>query len=754
MERMTPVTGPRMLLKRLRDAMARSGAAQERLDDVVRMVAAEMVAEVCSIYVMRAGEVLELFATQGLNPSAVHRTRLRVGEGLVGDIAAHERPLALSEAQTHPNFAYRPETGEEAFHSLAGVPILRGGRVLGVLVVQNRKQRHYDEEEIETLQTIAMVLAELVASGDLVSPNEVRQVDGIGLVPLRIEGVQLNAGIAVGRAVLHEPRIVITRVVAESVEAERERLLEALVGVQAEIDRMLAADELQDGEERDILETFRMFSEDRGWRERIVEAIESGLTAEAAVQHVFDDQRSRMERFTDPYIRERVSDLQDLTNRLLMRLAGRAVVDPASLPEDMVVVARDLGPADLLDYDRSHLRAVVLEEGSALSHVAIVARALDIPVVGRAPDVLSRIEAGDALVVDGDNGVIYIRPGEDIQQSVTLNIQAREQQRLRYAALREQPAVTLDGTSVSLMLNAGLLIDVQQIGSTGADGVGLFRTEIPFMVRSEFPDLASQTQLYGRILEQADGRPVVFRTLDVGGDKVLPYVGEFGDENPAMGWRAIRIGLDRPAMLRQQLRALVAAAAGGALAVMFPMIADVQEFVAARRLLELELARARARDGKAPHSLRVGVMLEVPSLLWQLDELLPRLDFISVGSNDLVQFLFAADRGNPRLAGRYDSLSPTALRVFDFIGQRARSRGVDVSVCGEMAGRPIEALALLGLGLRTLSMAPTSVGPVKAMLHSLELPRFSAFLRESLATSSHSLREKIRLYARDHGIVL
>jgi phosphotransferase system enzyme I (PtsP) len=754
MERTPPVAGPRMLLRRLRDAMARPGTAQERLDQVVRMVAGELVAEVCSIYVMRAGEVLELFATQGLNPSAVHRTRLRVGEGLVGDIAGHERPLALADAQSHPNFAYRPETGEEIYHSLAGVPILRGGRVLGVLVIQNRTQRHYEEEEIETLQTIAMVLAELVASGELVSPNEVREVDGIGLLPLRIEGVQLNAGIAVGRAVLHEPRVVITRVVAESVEAERERFLEALVQVQTEIDRMLSADDLQGGEERDILETFRMFSEDRGWRERITEGIDDGLTAEAAVQHVFDDQRTRMERFTDPYIRERVSDLQDLTNRLLHRLAGRAAVDPSTLPDEMIVIARDMGPADLLDYDRTRLRGVVLEEGSALSHVAIVARALDIPVVGRAPDVLARIEPGDAVVVDGDGAVLYVRPGEDVLQSVTQTLELREQQRQRYRALRERPSVTSDGVPVVLMLNAGLVIDMQHLDATGAEGIGLFRTEIPFMVDSAFPDLASQTQLYARILDQAGDRPVVFRTLDVGGDKVLPYVGEFGDDNPAMGWRAIRIGLDRPAMLRQQLRAMVAAAGGRSLSVMFPMVAQVEEFVAARHLLELELERARRHGEPVPGRLRVGVMLEVPALLWQLDHLLPRIDFLSIGSNDLVQFLFAADRGNPRLAGRYDCLSPAALRVLDFVVRKSNEAGVEVSVCGEMASRPVEALALLGLGLRTLSMTPSSVGPVKAMLRSADLRRFSSFLRETMGANTRTLRETIKVYARDHGIAI
>src|SRR3954471_6146218 len=464
-----------------------------------------------------------------------------------------------------------------------------------------------------------MVLAEMVAAGHIVSPNEVQQVDGLGLLPLRIDGVQLTPGVAIGHAVLHEPRIVIQRVVAEDVGAEQIRFDEALVGVREDVDRLLEADDMQSGEQREILETFRMFADDRGWMERVREAIASGLTAEASVQRAFDDVRTRLGQSTDPYIRERLSDLQDLTNRLLLRLTGRAAVDPSTLPEDMIVIARDMGPAELLDYDRARLRGLVLEEGSAMSHVAIVARALDIPAVGRAPDVLSRVEPGDSIVVDGDHAQVMVRPAEDILQTVHAAIEARAERQRKYATLRELPSVTRDQARIGLHMNAGLLIDMQHLDESGADGVGLYRTEIPFMVRSEFPDVDAQAWLYGRVLDVADGRPVTFRTLDVGGDKVLPYVGAFGDENPAMGWRAIRIGLDRPAMLRRQLRALIQAASGRPLSVMFPMIAEVSEVVRARHLLDLELERAKRRAQSVPQPLRVGVMFEVPALAWQLD---------------------------------------------------------------------------------------------------------------------------------------
>jgi phosphotransferase system enzyme I (PtsP) len=755
-ERPAGLSGSRLALKRLRDVMARPATAEQRLNEVVRVVASDMVAEVCSVYVLRAGEVLELFATQGLNPSAVHRTRLRLGEGLVGDIAAHARPLSLADAQSHPNFAYRPETGEEVYHSLLGVPILHSGRVVGVLVVQNRTRRQYDEEEVETLQTIAMVLAELVVSGELVNPIEARQIDGIGLLPLRVEGVKLNDGLAMGFAVLHEPRIVIKRVVAEDPAAEQIRFREALTGVQDAIDTMLADSDLaQGGEHRDILETFRMFAEDRGWAARISEAIDNGLTAEAAVQRVFDENRARMREITDPYIRERLHDLADLTNRLLMRLTGQNDVNNGSAkPDDMIVVARNMGPAELLDYDRAHLRALVLEEGSANAHVAIVARALDIPVVGRATDILSRVEPLDPLIVDGDNAHVFIRPGEDVQLAFGDGMRMREERKQIYAALRDENSVTLDGVKVGLHINAGLLIDMQHLKTAGADGVGLYRTEIPFMVRSEFPDAEAQTSLYSRIIDQADGKPVVFRTLDVGGDKMLPYLDSFGEENPALGWRAIRIGLDRPSLLRQQLRALIAAARGRELSIMFPMISEVGELDAARHILDLELKRETGRGRKRPKRLRVGVMLEVPALLWQLDNLLPKVDFVSIGSNDLLQFLYAADRGNPRLTDRYDTLSPAVLRVFADVVRRCAQAKVPLSLCGEMAGRPLDAMALAALGFRTLSMNPVCIGPVKAMVRSLDLVRLQRFLADQMDRDERSLREIIRSYAVDNGILI
>ncbi len=746
--------GSRRLLKRLRDLMAGGGSGQERLNQVVRIIAADLVAEVCSIYIMRAGEVLELFATQGLKQEAVHKTRLAVGEGIVGDIAAHARSLALADAQSHPNFAYRPETGEEIYHSLMGVPILRGGRVLGVLVIQNRTFREYDEEEVETVQTIAMVLAELIAGSDLITPEDTMRAD-LALAPARLDGLRLNEGIAIGRAVLHQPRVSIRQMVADNPEVELKRLDDALTSMHSAIDDMLAASELaESGEHREILESYRMFAEDRGWLSRISEAIRSGLTAEAAVQRVQDDTRVRMSQITDPYLRERLSDLEDLANRLLRHLTGARTAARADLPDDAILVARTMGPAELLDYDRAKVKAVLLEEGSPTAHVAIVARALNVPMVGRVKNVLTRIEALDPVIVDGDHAQVLLRPSDDVREAFTAAIEVRAKRQASIAALRDLPAVTRDGVELSLFLNAGLLIDLAYLEETGAAGVGLYRTELPFMLRSTFPDVATQTEFYRKVLTRAAGKPVVFRTLDIGGDKLLPFLAESEEENPAMGWRAIRIALDRPMLLRHQLRALLRAAAGTRLDVMFPMVAEVAEFDAARALLDAEIARCRRRSEALPSTVRVGTMLEVPALFWQLKTLLRRVDFISVGTNDLMQFLFASDRGNPRLADRYDVLSPPALSFLRELVQVCGRAKVDLTLCGEMGSRTLEAMALIAIGFRRLSMPATAIGPVKAMARSLTLGPVRDYLTGLCDRPEHSLRESLRAFARDHDVAI
>ena len=759
------VSGSRVLLRRLREIMAGPGTAEQRLDLVVRGIAGNMVAEVCSVYLRRAGEILELFATEGLNPDAVHKTRLRFGEGLVGDIAAHARPLNLSDAHAHPNFAYRKETGEDVYQSLLGAPVMRSGRVIGVLVVQNRTRRQYSEEEVEALQTVAMVLAELVGGGELIPASELKDVAGNETLPERLEGVMLADGLAQGIAVLHEPRVEVKRLFAEDPEAERLRFQDAMEGVREAVDAMLASDAMAGaGEHRDIIETYRMFADDRGWIGKIEEAVVSGLSAEAAVQRVQVDTRRRMMGVADPYIRERLHDLDDLANRLLRVLSGKpATAASDDLPDNAVLIARNMGPAELLDYDSSNVRAVVLEEGSATAHVTIVAKALQIPMMGRVERILERAEPGDPIIVDADSGFVFVRPDEDVEETFAASMAVRDSMQAEFAALKDEPAVTLDGVEISLNINANLIFDMAHLGDAGADGVGLFRTEIPFLVQGDVPPVDQQAKLYAEIYSRAQGRPVTFRTLDIGGDKAMPAfaqatAGDGGDleseENPAMGWRSLRIGLDRPALLRNQLRALLQATSSGDLRVMFPMVSEVAEFTAARKILDIEVARMKERGIQVPDRVEVGAMIEVPILAWQIDPLLRVADFVSIGSNDLLQFLFASDRGSPAMSGRYDPLSPAVLAIIGHIASRGRAAGVPVSLCGEMAGRPLEAMALVGMGLKNLSMPAASVGPVKRMLRSLDLEHFHGYLQNFLDSSSHSLRDKLRNFAQDHDIAI
>ena len=747
--------GPRVLLRRLREVMAEPVSAQDRLDKIVVLIAANMVAEVCSVYVLRVDSTLELYATEGLKREAVHQTVLRADEGLVGLVASEANPINLSEAQAHPAFSYRPETGEEIYHAFLGVPILRAGNTLGVLVVQNRARRTYSEEEEEALQTTAMVLAEMIASGELAALAKPGAEPAVRR-PVHVTGIALNDGIALGHVVLHEPRVIITNFIADDIANERKRLEGAIAALRADLDQMLEhGDVAEAGEHREVLEAYRMFAYDRGWVHKLEEAVLTGLTAEAAVERVQSDTRARMLRQTDPYLRERLHDLEDLANRLMRQLLGRDHA-PAreSLPENAVLVARMMGPAALLDYDRKRLRGLVLEEGGPNSHVAIVARAIGIAAVGEVPNATGVADPGDAIIVDGAGGDVHVRPSSDMQSAYAERVRLRARRQLQYLALRDKPCVTKDGETVTLLLNAGLMVDLPHIAETGAAGIGLFRTELQFMVGSQFPRASEQQQLYRAVLDAAGDRPVTFRTLDIGGDKVLPYMRNVEEENPALGWRAIRLGLDRPGLLRSQVRALLRAASGRELRVMFPMIAAVHEFDEAKSLVERELTHLRRHGHRLPERVDIGTMVEVPSLLFQLDELLERVDFLSVGSNDLVQFFYAVDRGNARVSSRFDVLSPPMLRALKDIADKSKSHGKPVTLCGELASSPIGALALVALGYRSLSLVPSAIGPVKAMLLELDAAKAEALVC-SLITKpdgAASIRDKVAAFAAAEGL--
>lgn len=751
---MSPASAaPRILMRRLREIMARPGEPQARLDAIVSQIALIMVAEVCSLYLRRPDGSLELFATEGLKREAVHNTHLARGEGLVGLIAEKAELINIHEAQDHPAFSYRPETGEEVYHSFLGMPIMRGGRTLGVITVQNKARKVYAVEEVEALETTAMLVAELITSGEL--------DDGVGDLTDRTQsrhfsGTSISDGIALGHAVLHEPRVMISEFLTEDPEAEKQRLAVALEELKRSIDAMLAKAELQRaGEHREVLEAYRLFAHDRGWVNRLHKAIDSGLTAEAAVERVQNDMRARMLPKQDRFWAERVNDLEALANRLMRLLLGSEQTSAQStLPDDTILFARTMGAAELLDYDTEKLRGLVIEESGATSHVAIVARALGIVAIGEVKGVVNRVDSGDEVIIDAVSGEVFVRPTQDVIEAYTDKVRFQAAKQKRFAALRMREAISKDGEKIDLKINAGLLVDLPHLVQSGADGIGLYRTELQFMISAKFPRMEEQREVYKAVMDAALARPVVFRTLDVGGDKILPYMRMPGEQNPALGWRAIRMTLDRPGLFRTQVRALLRAAAGKELRVMLPMVTEISELEKARGLIDKEYQLLCQHGHPPPSDVKVGVMIEVPALLWQMDELLSRVDFISIGSNDLLQFLYAADRTNAQVATRYDTLDATFLKTLKGIIEAANQQNVPVTLCGEMAGKPLEAMALLGLGLRSISMSPASIGPVKSMILSLDVSKARGFIEAELANATGSLRKQLECFAIENGVIV
>ena len=744
-------TTPLSLLRQIRDVMSQPASAQERLDFVVAIIARGFESEVCSVYLLRAGDVLELYASVGLKKSSVHMTRLSVGQGLVGSVAASAEPLNLASAAAHPKFEYRPETGEEIYKSFVAVPILQGGKAVGVLVVQGREEQEYSADQVEVLQTVAMVLSELAVSGQLITTQELQSATE-GLATQQLSGTVLAGGMTKAPAVLHQPQLVITRYVAIDTGHEKQRFEEALRGLQERFGGYIQSD--IDDEQRELMETYLLFTQDRGWLSRIGEAIVSGLTAEAAVKKVQEELQAKMSQLASPYIKERIQDLEDLSNHLLQTLLGAPAVAKAELPPEFILVARHIGPAELLEYDHMRLKGIILEEGSATSHTAVIARAMDIPTLAKVAKATTVIRAGDMVILDGESGNVYVRPSDDIEAAMDKHMAQFAQRAAEYEGLRDVEAVSKDGVRLSLNVNVGLFVNPANVLQAGVDGIGLYRTELPYMTAHDFPTAEAQAQLYASAYAQLPGKRVVFRSFDIGGDKKVPYLHSGEEENPAMGWRATRIGLDRPSILRDQFRALIMAASGKPLSVMFPFIAQVSEFEAAKRIFMQEWYAFEAEGGALPSQLKLGIMIEIPSILWQLDDLMPQLDFVSIGSNDLMQFLFACDRGAPHLAGHYDTLSPVMLNVVRRVVERAKEHEVELSFCGEMARKPLDALALLGVGVRSLSVSGAAIGPLKAMMRSVDVGGLEAYMAYLTTLSEPSIRPWLAAYARDHNVAI
>lgn len=743
---------PRLLLNRLRRMMAESGDARERLDLVVQLIAGNMVADVCSIYLRTPEDELELVATEGLRAEAVASTRLKMDEGLVGQIAQTAEALSIQDAPRHPAFSYRPETGEDPYHAFLGVPILRNGRVMGVLTVQNRTERLYGEEEVEALETVAMVLAEVVASDAARQNGGGSALSGLAVRadrPASLRGRILSDGLGVGVVRFHDPVVPAAKFFTENPAEEEARLLAAVEALKEAVDNMLASDSSAlGGDPREVMETYRLLADDPSWAEKLKEGVRNGLSAEAAVDRVRREHRARLENARDPYLRDRLHDLEDLDNRLLRLLGGEESRKDAEIGG--VLVARRMGPADLLEYRDAGLQAILLEEAAASSHAAIVARALGIPTLGGMDGLTTLVEAGDPVIVDAETGVAHMRPDNSLRSSYETRMALRTERQAEFRAMRDLPARTLDGVDITLMLNAGLRLDLDHLETTGAEGVGLFRTEFRFLVSDGLPRLDEQIGLYQRVIDTAGGKPILFRTVDLGGDKVLPNLNREREENPALGWRSIRFALDSRGLFRRQLRALIRAARGGPLSVMFPMVTTPDEYFQARDLLLEEIDWSQGRGFAQPSELKIGVMLETPALAYSLREIADKTDFVSIGTNDLMQFFFAADRMSPRVSARYDLVSRPAMRFLKIVADTCGELDLPVSICGEATGEPLDALCLLGAGFRRLSMQASGIGPVKRLVRSIDLSAFQKDFVELLDNSNGSFRKEVLGLAHQH----
>ncbi|APX89352.1 phosphoenolpyruvate--protein phosphotransferase [Brevirhabdus pacifica] len=738
----------RKLLGRLREALAEQSDGQERLDRITRLIATSMGAQVCSIYLFRDADTLELCATEGLNAAAVHKTRMRLGEGLVGRVAKTGRAINSANAPQERAFRYMPETGEEIYSSFLGVPIQRLGENLGVLVVQSKEARQFSDDEVYALDVVAMVLAEMAELGAFIGEGAALSARHQQQVLFR--GVSGQEGAAVGRVLLHEPRVVVTNPIADDPHEESRRLHAAVDTLRLSVDDMVSFAGNGDQEQREVLEAYRMFANSKGWLRKMEENIARGLSAEAAVEKEQSATRARLSQVPDAYLRDRLHDLDDLSNRLLRILTGQGRDGSDPMPDDPILVARHIGPGDLLEYGRQ-LRGVVLEEGSVGSHAAIVARALAIPLVINAANITTEALNGDPILVDGDQGIVHLRPEETVAAAFRDKMAMQAEALQRYASIRDRPAVTLDGHRVVLRMNAGLMADLPSLESSGAEGVGLFRTELQFLVRNKMPKRAELASIYARVLDAAKGRPVTFRTLDIGSDKVLPYMKRTEEPNPALGWRAIRVALDKPGIMRMQLQALIRAANGRALTVMFPFIAQLEEFEEGRDILMRELEREERLGHPLPETVRVGAMLETPSMAFAPNRFYERADFISIGGNDLKQFFFAADRENERVRRRYDSLNVSFLGLIEHIVARCNETGTELSFCGEDAGRPAEALCLAASGLRMLSMRPASIGPIKHFLLRSRLDEIKDVIDTARAEGAQSVRPAVMAYLAERA---
>ncbi len=727
----------------------RSHDLDETINNIVHLVAERAHSEVCSLYLLDEDQqTLVLRASRGLAPESVGNVKLQIGEGLTGKVAAEQQVLAIQNPQDHPDYRFFHETGEEQFHTFVGIPLLDRSASIGVLVIQTRDIHHFSEDELATLTTIAFQVASIVVNARLLDtlhryetpgppapPAALVEADQDQKQPGAIYGTTAYPGTVTGSVTILDQEYGFADIFDEcniDIAAELTRLDEALRRTRIQtlyLEKRVASQLSQ--EDAAIFHTHLMILEDRGFIERLHRLIEERHSAPYALKRVIYGYLTAFSRMEDSYLRERAADMEDVGRRLLANLIGRSA-DGHHLQQESILVARRLLPSDMAVLDHEKIQGIVLESNEANSHSVIMAKGLGIPTLIGVEGATTRISPSDQLILDASAGCLYPNPSITIIEEYQRLEQNRLQEKKQLLELRDVIATTRDGQQIFLRANIGLISDIDIAISHGALGVGLYRSEFLYMTHSDFPDRDQQYQFYKTIIEKFTGMPITIRTLDIGGDKALPYFKPPQESNPFMGWRSVRVSLDYPDLFQIQLEAILMAATAGPVKLLFPMISNMDEIRTCKQLVESAARRLEEEGIEHVKSIPIGAMIEIPAAVHLAPHLAREVDFFALGTNDLIQYLLAADRSNPRVQNHYDPLHPAVLLSLDNLVTSAQEQDTEICLCGEMASDPVCLLALIGLGIRDFSLSAPYIPQLKNIIRYIDSSEAQAVTRQAL----------------------